>query len=427
MFKKLVFFTVLIFVIQIAWKQDASAKAWERHNTTVQADSILAAIDQGKDVFIDSCEILDPLVKIGAWENPDTIRNSIRITHTTFHDTVSFLSCCFLRDVCFDSSIFLERVSFFHTTFNDVSAFSGVRFHNLPSFFLSVFTQEVNFSGATFSEGAAFSGAIFGGYASFAGATIRTLAEFFEARFDTTVNFSGVKCGLGQFVMVSFNGDAFFRDASFEKTNFREAHFRGIVDFSLKELKDIAVSWDQLKGHLWFFKPTVYKLMKYFEEQRQLDDADGVYLFLKKNETFEMKWYELTKYWGYLMWVTCGYGVKPQNTIYLSIIIILVFTLFYTKSDAIKEIEKEFGHRRKRGRFRAVHKSLGSRFYNALYFSVNTFIIGVVCDWHPTDDFLIKTKKIRLFKFRTLSMIEGALGWILLVLFVVTLTRKFIR
>lgn len=64
---------------------------------------------------------------------------------------------------------------------------------------------------------------------------------------------------------------------------------------------------------------------------------------------------------------------------------------------------------------------------DAFYFSFQTFIIGVVSDWYPTEEFLIRIKNKRLLKFRTLSMIEGALGWILLVLFVVTLTRKFIR
>ncbi|KPJ62940.1 hypothetical protein AMJ44_14940 [candidate division WOR-1 bacterium DG_54_3] len=119
--------------------------------------------------------------------------------------------------------------------------------------------------------------------------------------------------------------------------------------------------------------------------------------------------------------------MKPLNTLYLSLLIIFLWTLFYTKSNTIKEIEKELGHRRRRRKSRIVRKGFRKRLYDALYFSVQTFIIGVVPDWHPTDEFLIKTGKIRLFKFRTLSMIEGALGWILLVLFVVTLTRKFIR
>jgi hypothetical protein len=337
----------------------------------------------------------------------------VRIAYSTFHDTVRFLSCCFLRDVCFDSSIFLEKVSFFHTTFNGVSAFSGVSFHNLSSFSYSTFTQDVNFSGATFSEGADFLSTIFGGYASFGGATIRTLAYFFEARFDTTVNFSGVECGLGLFVMATFNGDAFFRDASFEKANFRKAQFGGIVDFSLKEFKDVAVSWDQLKGHLWFFKPTVYKLMKYFEEQRQLDDADGVYLFLKKNETFEMKWYELTKYWGYLMWMTCGYGVKPQRVLATSGFVIIFFTIFYYLIK-IREPKWALG---------AGLKRIGIKAWNALYFSINTFVIGAPIEWTPEDT---RSSK-RHYLFRILTTVERTFGWILLTLFVVTLTRKFIR
>jgi hypothetical protein len=166
--------------------------------------------------------------------------------------------------------------------------------------------------------------------------------------------------------------------------------------------------------------------MKYFDEQRQFDNADGVYLFLKDQERMGKFWL-----WRYLeFWfiqLTCGYGVKPLRTLIVCGLVIIFFSALHTKSNAIKEIEKELGHRGRWKRFRIVRKGFRKRFYDALYFSVHTFIIGIVSNWHPTDEFLIKTKRIRLFKFRTLSMIEGTLGWVLLVLFVVTLSRKFIR
>lgn len=412
MSKKILFCSLFILIFLIPSKQDPNAKTWRQHNTTVHADSILAAMDRGDSVLIDSCEIFDPLIQIGMFEELDTIRSLVRIAYSTFHDMVSFLSCCFLRDVCFDSSIFLEKVSFFHTTFNGVSAFSGVSFHNPPSFSYSTFTQDVNFSGATFSEGAAFSSTIFGGYASFGGATIRTLAYFFEARFDTTVNFSGVECGLGLFVMATFNGDAFFRDASFEKANFRKAQFGGIVDFSLKEFKDVAVSWDQLKGHLWYFKPTVYKLMKYFEEQRQLDDADGAYLFLKDQERMEKRWYiRYPEYW--FIQQTCGYGVDPLLPLRASLVVVALFAIPYYLIK-IREPKWALG---------AGLKRIGIKAWNAFYFSGNTFVSGAPIEWTPEDT---RSSK-RHYLFRILTTVERTSGWILLVLFVVTLTRKFIR
>ena len=166
--------------------------------------------------------------------------------------------------------------------------------------------------------------------------------------------------------------------------------------------------------------------MKHFEQQRQLDDADGVYLFLKDHERIEKPWYvRYPEYW--FIQQTCGYGVKPLRTLIVCALVIILFSALYTKTNAIREIEKEFGHPRRRRIRRSVRRSLRKRLYDAVYFSAQTFIICVVPDWHPTDEFLIKFWKIKLFKFRTFSMIEGALGWVLLVLFVVTLTRKFIR
>ena len=427
MFKKFLFLVLFIFITLTAWKQDSNAETWERYNTTISADSILAAIERGDSIIIDSCEIFGPLIKIGMWEKPDTITNLIRITHTTFQDTVSFLRCYFLKDLSFDSTIFLERVSFSYTTFSESTVFSGVNFHKLAHFSYSTFTGYADFSGTIFSYGADFLSATFSDDASFNGATISVGIFFWKATFSKSAYFVGTDfSALTIFVDVTFSGDAFFRNASFKEANFREAQFAGKVDFSLKEFKEVSMSWEQLKGHLWFFKPAVYKLKKYFEEQRQLDDADGVYLFLKDQERIRKPWYKrYPEYW--LLQQTCGYGVKWQNTLYLSIGIILVFMLFYTKSNAIREIQKEFGHRRRRRKSRIVHKGFGKRLYDALYFSVQTFIIGVVPDWYPTEEFLIKFWKIKRIKFRTLSMIEGALGWILLVLFVVTLTRKFIR
>ena len=65
MSRKSLFLVLFIFLALTAWKQHPNAKTWERHNTTVQADSILAANERGDSVLIDSCEIFGPLVKIG--------------------------------------------------------------------------------------------------------------------------------------------------------------------------------------------------------------------------------------------------------------------------------------------------------------------------------------------------------------------------
>jgi hypothetical protein len=167
--------------------------------------------------------------------------------------------------------------------------------------------------------------------------------------------------------------------------------------------------------------------MRYFDDQRMLDGVDGVYFFLKDQERVGKPWYyRYPEFW--FIQLTCGYGVKPGYTFLWSACIILLFTVFYTlRYNSIKEIENKFLYSKRPRVLRKVRRSFTKRLYDAFYFSATTFIIGIVSDWHPTDEFLIKSKRFRLIKFRTLSMIEGILGWVLLVLFVVTLTRKFIR
>jgi hypothetical protein len=166
--------------------------------------------------------------------------------------------------------------------------------------------------------------------------------------------------------------------------------------------------------------------MKHFEEKRQLDDADGIYLFLKDHERTGKKWYiRYPEYW--FVQLTCGYGRRPFNTFILCIILVVLFAVFFTNSGAIKEIEKESGRRWLPRLYRDIPKTRRKRFYYALYFSLHTFIIGVVSDWHATDAFLINTKRIKRFRFRTLSMIEGALGWILVIILIISLERTIGR
>jgi hypothetical protein len=353
MSKKILFCSLFILIFLIPSKQDPNAKTWPL-GSKIPADSILAAIERGDSIDIRSCEIVGSLIKEGTPERPDTIRSFILIVSTTFHDTVSFNFCYFMKRVVF--------------SFN--------RFKNLVSLLLTTFVEDASFWGCIF-------------------------------RGDVDLR------------LTTFCGGAFFYEAEFE----------GLVDLSPREYDYIDITWEQLKDHLVYRRTADYKLMKYFEEQRQLDDADGIYLFMKDQERMQKSpWVRYPEYW--FIQLTCGYGRKPLNTFILSIVLVTLFAVFFTNSKAIKEIEKESGHRRWRRLYREIPKTRRKRFYYALYFSLHTFIIGVVSDWHATDEFLIgnsKKRGIRLFRFRTLSMIEGALGWILVIILIISLERTIGR
>ena len=139
MCKKILFPGLLILIAFIAWKQDSNAKTWERHNTTVHADSIIAAIDRGEDIKIDSCEIFGPLIKVGEPKRPDTINSMIQLRHNTFKDIVLFRYCYFSSSVCF----------------------SGVTFSGNSYFLWCIFSRDADFRGVAFSGDADFMGTTF--------------------------------------------------------------------------------------------------------------------------------------------------------------------------------------------------------------------------------------------------------------------------
>jgi hypothetical protein len=560
MSKKILFCSLFILIILIPSKKDLNAKTWERHNTTVSAESIIAAIDRGDSIVIDSCKIFDALIGRGTTA-PDTIWGSIEIHNSTFSDSVFFEYCYFMKPISFYKAKFLGGASFWQSTF-DTTAFAdfylttfggeadfsqadflggasfwGATFDTtaFADFCLTIFGGEAHFSEAKFRGGASFWGATFdttafarfllttfGGKANFMEADFHGGASFRRATFDTTAfadfyfttfggevdfeevdfhggasfrratfdttafasfllttfggkaNFMGAEfhggasfwratfdtTAFANFYFTTFGGEANFRGADFrggasfwgatfdtstyfdsttfgEEASFLVAEFRGGASFwgatfdnkvnlSSVEFKEIYIRWNQLEGRLICDNETSYKLMKHFEGKRMLDDADGIFLFLKNQERMEKSpWIRYPEYW--FVYLTCGYGRRPLNTFILSIVLVILFAILFTNSKAIKEIERDFRYRRRPRIFREIPKSWTKRFYYALYFSLHTFIIGVVSDWHATDEFLINTKTIKRFRFRTLSMIEGALGWILVIILIISLERTIGR
>lgn len=411
MFKKLpVKLIVILFCIAFHSLNTQAGVFKPKPGSTVPADSIIAAIERGDSVIIDKCAILGSIMKNGTPNTPDTIRGFVSISNSVLSDSISFKNCYFMEEVTFLGSYFNKDIDFSKTIFS-----------RRVSFAMAVFEIFVNFDSTAFYGFTDFFHSTFNRYTSFEWSAFRgEVAEFSLTTFNKRVSFRNC----------SFNSFADFWHTSFgDEADFSLAIFDWKVNLNPIEFKEIYISWKQLKGHLIYDPTSNFKLMKVFEEKRQLDDADGVYLFLKDQERMEK--HPLIRYPEYwFVYLTCGYGRRPLNTFILSILIVILFAVLFTDSKAIKQIEKDFWHRRRPRAFREIPKSWRKRFYYALYFSLHTFIIGIVSDWHPTDEFLIgdsEKRGIKLFRFRTLSMIEGALGWILVIILIISLERTIGR
>jgi hypothetical protein len=358
MFRKILLSSLFILIFLIPLKQGINAKTWPP-GSKIPADSIAIALIRGEDVNIDSCFIYESLIMGGTIEKMATIKGEVNIKNSIF-----------LQGVLIVWSHFLKQVRLVDNSFKGAFLCNG-----------NMFNDWVIIAGDSFSD-----------RTSISQDTFNNIASFEESVFDSLVLFA-------------FN--------RFQKVwNLRETKFNEKVDFTFSEFETITITWGQLDGHLIFYPPLLFKLIECFEQQRQLDDADKTYLFLKDQERMEKpKLKRYLEYW--FIQQTCGYGVDPLRPMATSLIIIGLFFVAYCMIDIR---EKDLSPR---------ILGLNGVFWNllnGLYYSINTFIAGAPVHWYPKDE-----SKARFYLFRILTTIERTLGWVLLVLFVVTLTRKFIR
>ena len=364
MFKRALSLTLLFLTVFFAWKQDSLGKTPRYKSLEIQvpwvstaktwppgskipADSIVSAIERGENLDIENCEIFGPVKMKGTSERPDTINSFIQVYSCIFHDTVSFSYCHFTKSIIFSIA-----------TFNGIADFSHATFSMDAYFGFSYFKTQADFSYTTFYH----------------------KAYFTYSRFDKGVIFS-------------------------------HAAFRGQVDLWGTEYEYLDISWKQLRGHLAYDTRSNLKLMKNFEEERQLDDADGVYLFLKDQERMEKpKLQRYLEFW--FIQQTCGYGIVWWRPLLTSLIVVMLFTFLY-----FKLVLQEKGLPLPNSGSKRFWKKL----WNAFYYSMNTFLVGIPANWK------VENKPKDFFVFRISTTIERTLGWILLAVFVVTLTRKFIR
>ena len=414
--------------------------ATEEPRIVVQASEVLQKIADRQTIEYNHALIIGNLDQL-----PKVISSEIHITDTIIEGNVD------LHD-----SIFEKNVYFTYTRFDGYANFSHSNFSDLVDFSNSSFFKEALFDNSKFKSGTVFYHCWFNKEAYFSYSQMEWIAQFDEVTFNDIAYFIGTE----------FKGDTYFTDSEFTgNAIFWGSHFSKQLYFTRVKFSYIELQWSNINTLICEDASTYLELIKNFKDKGQFDDADNCYYQYRS-------WSQNQKNWGFsklldlIAWLSCGYGVRPSYTLAMSSAIIFIFCVLFWLFDGffisataeyktpniaawsfslgfsslkkmlsknvfsyswktvtswaryakimiselrIDDVKQNFAAYWKRS-FTVKHS-----FAETLYFSSMVFFSKPPQNWLPRA------------KWRYVVMIEGILGWLLLALFIITVSRIMIR
>jgi len=304
----------------------------------------------------------------------------------------------------------------------------------------SHFLGKASFQGSCFQEDAFFHSAFFQGHAFFSQSKFQAKSVFEQAVFAGEAQFSDVSfLEEADFRSVKFCKEAFFQgtqftgSANFSGSNFQknltlanakihvmrlfDAVFSGQIDLHNSDFDRLEVRWPTLRHHIAYDGATYLSLTKNFRNLEWFEDADDCYyhyrrmsqsgktLLVREKMLIKINW---SKILDNIAWISCGYGVRPRYTVFLSCFLIILFALLFWMGDGIVVEPLNGGSP-------SIAPEGNLNFLDNLYFSTMVFTAKTQVKWYPVDI------------FRYFATVESVLGWLLLALFLVTLGRTMIR
>ena len=309
-------------------------------------------------------------------------------------------------DVSFKDATLKGEVQFSEAIFGPAT-FEGAQFGDRSSWQGSSFQGEAKFDGALFLGRASFSAASFLASVSFATAHFQEEALFEGAAFAKTVDCSSA----------CFQKDISFTGASINKMRLSKANICGQISLHDAEFTRLEARWPMLRNHLSYDGEAYLSLARNYRNLEWFEDADDCYYHYRRasqaGKSFailegERKRVNWSKLLDGLAWVSCGYGVRPRYTVFLSCFFILLFAFLYWQGAGIV-VEPLNGSEILQGQKQEL------TFLDNLYFSAMVFTAKTQVKWYPVG------------VYRYLATLESVLGWLLLALFLVSLGRTMIR
>lgn len=427
--RKITFLVILAFSFILS----TSSAVQGQNLNNISASSILENISNGKDVIISNSVIIGELnfgklnktnlklVSKYIILNPECfIENEVKEENiTVIGNKISITNSIFENDVNISSNEFTENLDFRDSKFKGTTNFNEALFRYPVQFYNAEFYNDTDFRCTRFGGTAGFMNATFYKQAHFRRAEFESYSNFANTNFYQLVRFNATKFigPYSDFTSASFRDDAIFEFATFvNKVDFSYANFKNPVYFlntkfyivsfnntnftrlSLDEtdFKTINVRWSNIKN-VNLDEITYLKLIRNFKEIGQYNDAnDAYYQYRIESEAIEKSKKQYVPWLFEEIWrISCGYGVKPQNAIILSVMLILFFSFFY---------------------FPRNSKNLIKDAIFSIYLSSLIFFSIESKDSHPVHRY----EKIAY-------IIERVSGWFILTLFIVTLTNVMIR
>ena len=381
--------------------------------------------------------------------NPIYFNDTVVFKNVTFEGVAFFWYATFNKTPDFQDSTFKNKADFGEATFNEGAPFTRVKF-NEARFLNATFNNNAFFDSTTFDDRAIFCNAIFVKKANFYNCTFNDAAIFFNATFNNSADFQ----------WATFNDAVIFEDATFNgyanfiHTAFNKAYFEGAtftkIDFRYVNFEIIEINWSQLKGKLIYSGRFYQALIKNFKALEQFEDANDAYYEYRRIKQSQKEWGDYTKYTDAFSKCICGYGVRPYKAVGVAVFIIGLFSVFYWLIEVedrwkrlhefVKdkwEISAEFfyglikGKENKKSssdsslkdRLKRLWEFFKDRWKRALKFlflSVSIFTtLGILNNW--------KSAEKHEPWYHACAIAEVFLGWIIMTLFVISLTMTWIR
>lgn len=366
---------------------------------------------------------------LGLSENAQIVTSNIKIINATIDGNVNFGKTAFYSPIDFSGSNFTgfaifhgAQFSVYTNVFSDAARFSGsanfnnVRFNNGADF--TGASGPVSFMHAQFNNTAHFWGAQLY-YPNFSNAQFITeYTDFRKTQFIGLTSFSEAQFSdVPLFGAAQFNGDTYFRGTKFSEkasfvggqfnkdVDFTYAKFGGDADFSGAKFNGYISGWGYLQKFLKCNEATYLGLIKTLKDHGQFGAADDCY--------YAYRYQYMSIPSDYLIWISCGFGVRWTYTLASGVVILIIFSLIYlfkSQPDAIKSINR-------------IKQITMRKLYESLLFSL-IILISAPSDLYPYG--LDKYNNFISLN-RYFVILERILGWGLLILFINTMSRVMIR